>query len=247
MKAKLFKSNSLSLGLVPTELHGVSKTSKSITMKSSITGTSSVEIDANMWLPMAAKQYHISPYLSDYIMVPVPSIISELPNTNGDSVSKQELLKFNPQQGRMAYRTFKGKPTHEEHNNKDITLAKGVILDVYLKPLPQFRGQHLKLVKLLAFDRTKDAELCRQILDNEINTYSMGMLYSAYQCSHCGHIATSDSTACTHTNVKQKLYAKDKHLVYRKCMNISGFETSLVRDPAYSLAIGGTILNPMSV
>ena len=67
-------------------------------------------IDAGFWLPLAASHYHISPNLKDYLLIPVPTLISSLPNSNGDSVSKQELLAFSPNLGMPAFKSWKAKP-----------------------------------------------------------------------------------------------------------------------------------------
>lgn len=241
----LMQSISFSIGSKPTELHGISNKQKEVRLGSKVVGEERT-IDANLWLPRAAEHYHISPKLSDYILVPVPSLISELPNTNGDSVTKEELLRFHPDVGMLAYQTWRGKPTHIEHANKDITKAKGVIFDVFLRKLPGYMGGHVKVVKLLGFDRTKDPVLCQAILDRKVNTYSLGMYFKSYECSLCGNVVSQNNGhACQHTRPRRKTYkAIDGRLVYRRCQSIMGFETSAVADPAYSVANSDIILNP---
>lgn len=244
------KSISFSMGSPPTELHGISKKSNSVSLKGAVTGdVGERTIDANLWLPGAAKSYHLSPNLSDYILVPVPSVISEMPNTNGDSVIKEELLRFMPEFGQLAYQTWKGKPTHVEHDNKDITKAKGIIFDVFLRRLPQFAGNHVKVIKLLGFDRTKDPALCDAILTRKVNTYSLGMYFKSYTCSICGHqVGKGLGTPCIHTRPRRKTYKfPDGRLAYRQCEYITGFETSVVADPAYVVANSDHILDPRSL
>ena len=242
----MMKSISFSIGQKPTELHGVARKGN-VRLGDSVTGGAGERtLDANLWLPRAAEHYHISPNLSDYVIVPVPSIISELPNTNGDSVTKEELMRFKPDYGQLAYRTWIGKPTHIEHQNKDITQAKGVILDVFLRRLPaKFAGGHVKVIKLLAFDRTKDELLVDAILKRKFNTYSLGMYYKRFQCSVCGTtVSQSNARFCDHTNLRRKTYIRpDGQLVYRKCQDIIGFETSAVADPAYVAATSDIILD----
>lgn len=190
-----FVSNSFDVSSFrkPIELAEVGK-QREITFKPSATGADdSMVIDANAWLPFCAEHYHISPNLSDYIMVPVPAVVTDIPNTNGDCLSTAEALRFRPDLGMMAYKTWKGKPTHQEHDNKDITKAKGVILDCYMKPLPQFKGNHARIIQLLAFDRTKDPVLAGQILSHTLNTYSIGMWYQAYTCSICNHTVRKEN------------------------------------------------------
>lgn len=240
----LMQSISFNLGQAPTELHGVNTKSSSVRLGKSIVGEERT-IDANLWLPRAAEHYHISPKLSDYILVPVPSLISELPNTNGDSVTKEELLRFHPDVGMLAYQTWRGKPTHIEHANKDITKAKGVIFDVFLRKLTGYMGGHVKVIKLLGFDRTKDPILTQAIIDRKINTYSLGMYFKSYECSLCGNVVSQNGgQACQHTRPRRKTYkAADGRLIYRRCQSILGFETSAVADPAYSVANSDIILN----
>jgi hypothetical protein len=232
-------------GMSPVELYGISTRSE-VNFKPEVAGGESITIDANFWLPFAAEHYQISRNLSDYIMVPVPSVITEFPNTNGDCVSREEMLRFIPDRGMLAYRTFKGQPTHLEHSNQDITQAKGVILDVYLRQLKGYgNNKHFKLIKLLAFDRTKDATLCNQILDGTINTYSMGLYFDAYSCSLCNiKVGKGYGRPCGHTKLKQQTYVgQGGKLVYRNMHNIVGFETSAVADPAYVVAQSDIILN----
>lgn len=243
------QSLSFSLGAKPTELHGINTKRSDVRLAAKTAGGEERTIDANLWLPRAAEEYQISPNLNDYILVPVPSLISELPNTNGDAVTGRELTRFLPDVGMLAYQTWRGKPTHVEHANKDITKARGVIFDVFLRRLPNFNGNHFKVIKLLGFDRTKDPKLCQGILDRKINTYSLGMYFKAYQCSLCGTVVTQNSNnACSHTWPRKKTYkTPDGRLVYRKCINIVGFETSVVADPAYSVANSDIILNPYDI
>jgi hypothetical protein len=202
-----------------------------------------VPIDANFWLPLAAKQYNISPKLSDYILMPVPTMISSIPNTNGDSVSKEELLSFSTSLGMPAFKTYKGKGVYLEHNHNNPLQSKGIILDVYLRPLKNFAGgSHAKVIELLALDKTKDPILCSKVEDGGLNTVSIGMFYTSYSCSVCGHLVSKSNSKrpCSHTRLGQKTYMNPNtgQLVYRHCHDITGFETSIVEDPAYVCAIG---------
>ena len=215
------------------ELNKLSRTSKEISVRADLAGGQGVVLDINAWLPSAAEKYNISKDIRDYIMVPVPALITELPNTNGDSVSVAELLDFKPKHGMPAYKTFKGKPTHKEHDNQDYTKAKGIILDSYLKPLRGFRGKHAKLMMLLAYDRTRDPVLCNSILKGE-NTHSVGFWYTAYTCSFCGHVTQQETMhLCSHTKLRKRPYVQQGRLVFRQCHDITGFECSHVGDPAY--------------
>lgn len=219
------------------DLHklGASKTSKSIILSDKSSGGEGVDIDANSWLPMASEHYNISPNIQDYVLAPIPATITGIPNTNGDCFTTERMLRFIPDLGMCAYKTFKGKPTHTEHVNKDYTIAKGVIFDAYLKPLRGFGGNHARLILLLGFDRTRDPVLAEKIAKNELNTYSIGAHYNAYTCSVCGHV-TEQSTmiVCSHTKLRVPTYKNPQNrLVYRELMNFVGFECSSVGDPAF--------------
>lgn len=193
-------------------------------------------LDVSNWLPAAAKKYNISPDLNDYIMVSIIAIPTEIPNRNGVGFPLKELLDFSPEHGRQRYKTFKGMPTHVEHVNKDYTIAKGVIADTYLRRLDGYsRNQIYKLVELLLFDRTRDPDLCASILKGEYNAYSMGAYVNGYTCSYCGR----ELGKCDHLNPDKKVdfYRLGNHLVYRRVQSPVGFETSVVKTPAYSVAL----------
>jgi hypothetical protein len=217
------------------DLHKLSKNNMAITAKPDMVGgCEGVVLDVNAWLPAAAKVYNTSPDIRDYVMVPTPALITDLPNTNGDSASLTELLQFKPKLGMQAYKTYKGKPTFREHDNQDHTKARGIILDAYLKPLRGFRNNHAKLILLLAYDRTRDPEICNRILSNECNTHSVGFYYTSYTCSYCGHTTHQDTMlTCSHTRLGRKPYLKDGQIVYRWCHDSTGFECSQVENPAY--------------
>lgn len=240
-------SHSFGLGFKPMELNTLSPQTNEIPLSSGVSGTGTSEriSDCNYWLPYAAEHYQISRDIRDYVLVPVPAMFSDLPNTNGDSLSLGELLRFIPEYGMQMYKTFKGQPTHEEHNNKDITQAKGVILDCFLRPIG-FNSRYYKVVQLLAFDRTKDPELVNQILLRQQNAYSVGFFYSSYACSICGNVVGKgiNLTPCEHTQLRRGTYrAQDGRLAYRKCRNGKGFECSVVRTPAYVSNIGTHVMN----
>lgn len=192
-------------------------------------------MDFAQWLPAAAKAYVISPNVEDYILTPVLTIPTELPNRNRVGFPLKELLAFNVDAGRMAYKTFIGKPVHVEHDNEDPLKAIGVIVDAVLRPTPGYgQGKMWRLFKLLAVDRTKKPEIARRILERELNTYSMGAWVKSFTCSYCG----ADMGKCGHLHPDRPgdFYEKDGALVYRLCKGVNGFETSVVFDPAYSVA-----------
>lgn len=264
-----FEAMAFSLGeppSAPTELHGVTKNGDgSITVSGGVAGDPTGEshtLAANIWLPKAAEYHGLSKDINDYILVPVPAMITDIPNTNGDSVSLKEFLAWNGDQKQMAYKTWEGAPMYVEHQHSP-EWVRGLILGTYLRPTP-FKGIQ-KLVMLAALDRTRDPQRVARVISGELNTYSMGMFYSSYMCSICGARAGKGiGSPCLHTRPRRPTYRQmDGRLAYRRCENITGFELSLLEnvggrsgvdgyrsgfgDPSYVSAIGDTILDPRSM
>lgn len=203
-------------------------------------------LDLTDWLPHAAPHYHISKDIRDFVMVPVVTVPSDLPNRNGVGFPLRTLTEFIPDAGMFSYQTFKGKPTYYEHQNKDITKAKGVIADSFLRPMSGYGGGRIfKLVKLLCFDRQKDSILVERILstdpDRRINTYSMGAYLSGCECSYC----EKEVGKCSHIDEKKPVafYALNGHIVHRVMTGVVGFETSAVESPAWMTAISDDIVS----
>lgn len=122
-----------------------------------------------------------------------------------------------------------------EHKNTDITKARGVIADIFMKKLDGYsQGKVWKIIELLCIDRTKDPELARKVLSKEMNSYSMGAYVKESLCSYCG----KEVGKCPHIDPKQPVvfYEKDGHLVHRIMRRVSGFETSAVGSPAWLTA-----------
>lgn len=237
-ESKSFDVSTLVQGDTPIDLHAQQASRNAKNIRVNHRGQT-IDLDVNVWLPKAAEMYNTSRDIRDYVVVPVVVNISELPNTNGDGFSKPEWLRFNPDQGRLAYKTFQGKPTFIEHNNKDYTKAMGIIMDSHLSPLKGFHGDHARLTLLLSFDRTRCPDRVGQILRNEVNTYSKGTTYKAYACSICGHVVTAQKrNFCEHTYFNRPTYLDPRtgKLVYRDCMLLTGFECSSVDDPAFACA-----------
>lgn len=242
-----FISSCFGFGESPIELH--KNNVKDVVDK--VSGDAGSSVEANLWLPYAAECYKLSRDIRDYILVPVPALFSEIPNTNGDSVTVQEMLKFNPDLGQQAFKTFKGKPCFIEHDNKVIERAKGVILDTFIRPLKGFGGgRYYKLVQLLAYDRSKDPILCNSILSGAENSYSVGFYFKTYSCSICGHRSGPGFSKhpCEHTYPRRPTYLNNQgHLVYRGCEGIQGFECSSVKSPAYISAISPHVMDVSTV
>ena len=86
-------------------------------------------------LSYAHRTYEISSHVEDYVLVPVPIIISDVPNANGVSFPAKSLSSFSPTHGMPHFKTWVGKPTHNEHQNKDHKKAKGIVIDSIMNPV----------------------------------------------------------------------------------------------------------------
>ena len=200
--------------------------------------------DVPNWLPMASEVYNISSNLSDYLLVPVVSMPSDLPNRNGQAFPFTELTRFLPEIGVPAYRSWSGMPLFIEHANTDHTKACGIIFTSLLRPIKNSDGDLYKVVKLAGWDRTRNPIETNAILTKEINSWSMGAFARNYQCSICSSTLTSGG--CEHVehgkphfrvynNQNKQVVAgtPNSKLAYYNVIDPKGFELSLVKSPAY--------------
>lgn len=199
-------------------------------------------LDVDRWLPYAAEVYGTSRDMRDYIVVPTTIFLSEIPNSNMAAFTFDELSSWNSQAGRISYRTWKGKPTHEEHANQDPTQARGVIFDASLKDVPNYVGNLYRTVLLAGWDRNRFPEVAARVAAGR-HGYSMGCWVSDYRCSVCD--ASMRQGECAHIHPKRgvKMMTAGNKLVYRIARGITGFELSAVRVPAFRSAWAEPIEN----
>ena len=191
---------------------------------------------APQWIPFAAEKYNISKDIKDYVITSVVIMPSDLPNRNGVAFPHTELSSWCPDAGQIMYNTWTGKPTFVEHNNKDHTQAKGVILSSAYKPMKGFKGDLWKVVCLAAFDRTRDPILCNDMLNNSVNNFSMGAYCSDYRCSITGNLF-SKGQAENYTQLKKPSFQiVQGKLAYLDAIDPLGFELSYVKHPAFASA-----------
>ena len=189
--------------------------------------------DAEHWHPLFAEKYNISANLrEDYVLVPVTIFLSDIPNKKGHSFTYEELTSADPYLGQIKYKTWERKPCQLDHQNKDIKVAKGIILSASLQPAPSLQGDLYKLILLQAYDRRTWPEYTNKILTGELNSYSMGASAHGFKCSvcsksvpddGCGHIPKGmvTGTGFTYTKVGDQL-------AYVEAQDIVGFECSLL-------------------
>lgn len=213
-------------------------------------------LDYTTWLPFAAKTYHISPDINDYVLSVTPICPADIPNRNGVAFPIQELKMFAPPpSNRMVYKCWAGCPVHREHRNEHVEEAYGVVLDASLHKIKMYGGGELwKVMGLVATDKKKHPDTATRVLRKDVETYSMGCLSDYLSCSLCGTPVRYDKnnklvSCCSHIDPEANLIFypyKDqygqKHAVYQNVHGIQPFELSIVEDPAWPIALGDTLL-----
>jgi hypothetical protein len=195
-----------------------------------------LEID---WLPFAAERYQCSPKFADYILVEVPIVVASFPNRNMDAFPFDELTAWRTIAGRPAYKTFVGKPVHQDHDNQDDTKAKGVIFDATLR---QYRDQwHVVILK--GFDRSKDTRLAGLVQKKNRCGHSMGTLVERTECSlpWCRHVGDGVKTCMCLRQGAGKGEIERGHLKYELLRDFYFIESSSVEDPAAISAVSSRI------
>jgi hypothetical protein len=206
-------------------------------------------LDFATWLPYASKIYEISPDIRAYVLATIPICPSDIPNRNGIGFPLAELLKFQPPPvARQSYKAWTGCPMHYEHKNEIHEDAYGVIFDTAMRPIKGYGGGKLwKVMGLIGIDRTKYPEMARRVMENDINTYSMGALVDSFSCSYCGGEVTKTST-CGHVDLRRDIdwnevrsWDNKRHIAYRNAHGINPIETSLVESPAWTTALSNAV------
>ena len=189
-----------------------------------------------LWLPFAARELELSSDPKDYLIHPVPIMYSDLPNRNGFAFPLNELIKWNVELGRQAYKGWSGMPMYTEHQSEDHKKALGVVIDTSMRRIQNFvKGKFWKVLALAAIDRNKHPKRAEQIEKGEVTTYSMGAMVDYCTCSFCGAIAGQ----CGHVkedNNAVTFYEKENQLVFKNVHGVRPYELSVVDDCAYNIA-----------
>lgn len=189
-----------------------------------------------LWLPFAAKELELSSDPKDYLIHPVPIMYSDLPNRNGFAFPLSELVRWNVELGRQAYKGWSGMPMYTEHQSDDHKKALGIVIDTSLRRIQNFgKGQFWKVMALAAVDRNKNPSLAEKVEKGEIDTYSMGAMVDYCTCSYCGAVAGE----CIHVkedNNTVSFYEKDGQIVFKNVHGVKPYELSVVSDPAFNTA-----------
>jgi hypothetical protein len=180
------------------------------------------------WLKAAAEAYDLSPNPKDYVFVELPANNADLPNRNMDAFPYEELVKYRPILGRLAYKSYKGKLCSQNHDNKEPKKAKGCCFD---SSMSKIHGRwHTKV--LTGWCREKDAKLANRILAGKGAGYSMACLIGGASCSVCGYFSQGNTT-CDHIKggVGKGSIIHGK-LVYDLCRDLNFWEVAHVEDRA---------------
>lgn len=192
------------------------------------------------WLKLAASEYNLSPDIKDYVMVPVVIMYANIPNRNGVGFDLKDLSKFYTALGVPAYKTWRGKGTYLEHDNREPKKSNGIVLDSTLRK----SGQYWKVLTYLGLDRSKNSDLVDRVVSKKLKSYSMGAQISGgYECSIC----RKKRGTCNHLSMDPRAVANGMRVIDtgrrdRPELAFSygrypvGFEVSIVEKPAYFMA-----------
>lgn len=164
-----------------------------------------------------------------------------------------------PDQLKLAYGTFSHRPLFVDHNNWDVTRARGVILDTELHGDSKLAGRDDDVwVELLGeVDAQAFPKLGAAILAGDIDSVSMGADVEYTVCSVCDNKAHDVMQYCAHipqmkgrwipTGKRTASGNQIKKLCYEDCFfgpNSGFFELSFVFDPADESALHTDVYMP---
>lgn len=162
--------------------------------------------------------------------------------------------------------TFIGKPIFVDHNNSDPKRARGVIADSAFNVLDQHTAaegddywggddvdpEHFppaEVELLLEVDAEQFPKFAKQIVDGDLDGFSMGCDVDYSKCSHCGNKATNPNEYCSHIVMKGAEHTFEsgakagKHgRSYENCYGIKFFEISGVFEPADETALAKEVV-----
>ena len=138
-------------------------------------------------------------------------------NINGDFFSHEELKRV--------YKTFIGKSVFVDHNNEQVSEARGIILDAVYNE----NGYFVELLE--AIDKKAFPQLAQAIEKRYITDTSMGCRCGKTRCSICGNIARTEDDLCEHIlNYKGLMY--NGLPVFEDNYEVDFFEDSIVTEGA---------------
>lgn len=188
-----------------------------------------------------SKIYNISDNINDYVFLPVPIFITNIPNKNGVAFTENEVTNFYKDIGQYMYQTWIGKPCFVEHDDSDEKASRGMIFDACLRPLSGYSIPLKQCWVLWGLDRTKDPELTKKVLTSKHNYFSMGARSEGFRCSICGkEFRNRPACQC----LRQYPYMSDIEgkIACANAIDVVGTEVSYVANPAWISAEANKIL-----
>lgn len=158
------------------------------------------------------------------------AIDADTVNANGDYFSTEELLREVLYNGKKvpAYKTFEGVPIYTNHENNDITKAKGMV--VYAEWDPKD-----KCVYTVAFvDEEAYPDIARGVRMGYMHDVSMGCKVEYGVCSVCEKKAYNEKQYCEHmSRYKGKIYPGNGKKAFEYNFGLQFIELSIVGDGAF--------------
>lgn len=183
------------------------------------------------WLPDAAHGYQLSSDYRDYVLWPVKLVHANVPNRWYDCFSLYELTSWSATYKMRTYATFKRAPMHIDHKHDDPLIAKGVIFDAVMRKA--YDGWHTYVLQ--GFDRTKDPDLVKTMIEAPSNAFSMAGMVPQAICS-IDHRVLGGTESCP-DHQKGRVY--NNRLAFEQCRFTNFFESSWLstHSPANARAV----------
>ncbi len=161
-------------------------------------------------------------------------------NDNGNSWWNDHIKKY--------YQTFIGGHNFFEHN-QTVSDSYGFLADATLRKIEVSNGKHVLYVDVIVctnIPKSPNQSNVKEIIENKINTLSMGCVSDSLMCSKCGNISSDDDNDCDH--IQRQLgrqylgrngISKVSAIIWdvneqgKTEIGVNFFELSWVRVPAY--------------
>ncbi len=196
-------------------------------------------LDETIFEKMAAL-YAVSPNPQDYRYLSALAVRANVPNSNGDAVSREELFRYRPLRRCRSFETFIHSPLHVNHFSSNPKLARGFIVDAIYNTW----DEDFEFVEtVVAVDKTKDPILADALVSGKINKFSMGSIVESLQCSlsFCKKVAHKQSELCEHLR-SQKMQYINGELCFEWNIGVDYEELSVVDNPAEKMAMTRKVL-----
>lgn len=169
----------------------------------------------------------------EFVYVVVRAVTANVPNSNHDRFSEEELKRIDSKTRNPVFASFIGNGVYVNHKADDPLTAKGIILDSRFVE----NSKDDKYVELLlGIDKKKDASFAEGVERGTINRWSMGASVEFTKCSICDHTARRTSEFCNHIKSHKGELLNGKR-IYEDCFGVAFTELSAVASPADATAL----------